>query len=483
MKYLCISIRFLQRLAHCRGNGGKQEWPPSPLRLFQALVASAAAKWNERTKLSHTVPALQWVENLQSPVIVSPRFVKSKNTTQFYVPDNSSELLVPAWKRGDLNKAIKRTEKLVRPVFLDDETVYYLFALSDACPFFAMLKETVRSITHLGWGIDMVVADADLISEAEASRLPGERWSVSTTGGVPLRVPTDGTLADLIRKHTEFLNRLGKEGFRPVAPLRQFEVKQYRRVTDIESRPYCMFTILKPDASGNRAFHPARRTRDVAAWIRHAVAEVCADWPDVAQFVHGHDSNGERLSGEHADHRFQYLPLPTINSHLDRVEAIRRVLVTAPPDCEERIAFIRKRLLGFELKWNNEVIGLLNLAAGKDWVRDQYTGEATTWSSVSPVILPGYNDREANKTHKLIIKALENANLPRELLGPALQYEWQPFGFRAGVDPVNHFARPDNLSGTMIHLRLRFPTPIHGPLAIGAGRYRGFGTMAIEKGE
>ena len=42
--YLCISIRFLGGAFHGRADHGEPEWPPSPLRLYQAIVAASAAR-------------------------------------------------------------------------------------------------------------------------------------------------------------------------------------------------------------------------------------------------------------------------------------------------------------------------------------------------------------------------------------------------------------------------------------------------------
>lgn len=37
---------------------------------------------------------------------------------------------------------------------------------------------------------------------------------------------------------------------------------------------------------------------------------------------------------------------------------------------------------------------------------------------------------------------------------------------------------PDKIKGRMYPVRVRFPHPLRGPLAVGAGRYRGFGLFA-----
>lgn len=472
--YLIFSIRFLEPMAHGRCDRQNSEWPPSPLRLFQALVAASAGRWNERRDLVYALPALQWLENCSPPLIVAPEGVESRAPTQFYVPDNSADLVVPAWKRGEITKSVRRTDKVCRPIHLAAEAVYYAYRISEP-EHVDTLRAAARSITHLGWGIDMVSGNADILTQTQVDQLQGVRWQVAAQGGISLRVPVTGTLTDLIRKHREFLNRLTTEGFRPVPPLREFETRQYRRIDDQEPRPYCVFRILKPDASGNRAFNTSRRTRDIAAWIRHAVGEVCKDWPDLPSFVHGHGQAGGRNTGPDSHKRFSYLPLPTINSRLNRVEAIRRVLVAAPCGFDDRIEFIRRRLLGSDLTWRNETMGVLNLQLQDDWVTKQFVGSSTSWSSVTPVILDGYDDRNSRKTEKLIQKALHNAGISVEV-----EFDWQQFGYRAGVAPAQDFHRPSKLNGTMIHVYLEFAKAVTGPISIGAGRYRGFGLFAAD---
>jgi CRISPR-associated protein Csb2 len=476
--FLRISVRYLQPLAHGRASGGEPEWPPSPLRLFQAIVASAAAKYNERDQLESTLPALRWLESCPLESIVACNVEVSQAPAQFYVPDNSADLLVPAWKRGEANVTPKRTEKVVRPVHLDGDAVHFDYRLPhNDCPHFDVIRTCARSITHLGWGIDVVVADAKLVNVQDPDNLQGERWRIAQSGGVALRIHTSGTLDDLMRKHNDSLNRLTEEGFHPVPPLRRFEIRRFRRECDDEIRPFCVFQILKPDASGVRAFNASTRTRDVAAWIRHAVADVCQHWSDLSSFVHGHGPSGGSNQLPNSSHRFQYLPLPTINSALNRVESIRRVMVVAPLGFQDRIDFIRRRLLGHELNWQSEVVGVLNLLSGRDYVRDQYLGPSEIWSTVTPVILDGFDDHNAAKTEKLLRKALFNAGLVRRVDFEDIEMDWSPFGFRSGVDSAKQFIRPEKLNGTMLHVRLRFARPKNGPIAIGAGRYRGFGLM------
>jgi CRISPR-associated protein Csb2 len=324
-------------------------------------------------------------------------------------------------------------------------------------------------------------------------------------------VPMPGTLAALVHRHRRFLDRLAAEAFQPVPPLSTFATVGYHSVTvasakPAAARPFAAFGILKPDASGNRAFDTPRRAREVAAWTRHAAGLACQGWPfaQVAAFVHGHDANGDRLKGDGADRRFMYLPLPTINSKLNRVEAIRRVLIVAPAGCKDQIDWVRRRLPGQELRnMQGQAIGLLNLLPTSDWVLRQYVGEARGWSTVTPVILPGHDDpdglrkklnkRRTSEEQKnllerlnrrivgLLHKAFSQAGLSPEQVNTIDELEWRKAGFRAGVDWADRYLRPDKLNGPQYHIRVRFRQPICGPLAVGAGRYRGLGVFAAEE--
>lgn len=268
-----------------------------------------------------------------------------------------------------------------------------------------------------------------------------------------------------------------------VPPLRAYRVVGYRRSTRPAQRVYAAFRILKPDASGNRSFDAPRRLRDVAGWLRHATGQACAGWPfgDIAGFVHGHDAAGQPLKGERADERFLYLPLPTHNSTLNRFESIGRVLLAAPAECADRLAWARRRLMGADLtSTDGEVMGLLNLLPNSDWVLKQYTTAATDWSTVTPVIWPGHDDRCRAKAARILRKAFVDAGLSREVVDGIEELEWRPVAFRAGVEPATRYCRPDNLCGRMYHVRVRFAQPIPGPLAVGAGRYRGLGLFAAE---
>lgn len=206
-KLLCLTIRFLQPYSHGRGSGGDAEWPPSPLRVFQALVAAAAARWNDRMRLAYAVPALTWLEQLSPFAVIASRAVPSQVPYRLYVPDNVGDKAAKSWAGGrDASIADSRTEKDVRSAHLTGEAVHYLYLIDGHETEFEQHRETIsasaRSMTHLGWGVDMVVGDATILHDDEVASLAGDVWKpVADQGGVALRIPIRGTLDALIHKH------------------------------------------------------------------------------------------------------------------------------------------------------------------------------------------------------------------------------------------------------------------------------------------
>src|ERR1700722_15040038 len=91
---LCLTLRFLdpEPRFHGRGDDGEPEWPPSPLRLFQALGGPRASRRRENLFQESARPALQWLERIQ-PLIVTPQVSAERFGYRMYVPNNSGDLM------------------------------------------------------------------------------------------------------------------------------------------------------------------------------------------------------------------------------------------------------------------------------------------------------------------------------------------------------------------------------------------------------
>jgi CRISPR-associated protein Csb2 len=517
--YLLISVTFLQPTCYARlgkEDAARNEWPPSPLRLFQAMVASAAARWggddgSGRRALTAEAPvaALKWLENLCAatpPTIFAPCAVTGLAVPR-YVPNNSAELVAAKWARGDALATFEdRTKKSFRPThLLDGQTVHYVWLLDETRKreirqHEAILAAVARSIVALGWGIDAAIGDARIVDNTEAAALPGERWMPGRIGTSGLRVPVPDTLDALITRHAAFLDRLKDGVFRPVPPLRAFTTAAYRRATDMPLRPFAAF-VLRPinSVTGYAAFL-ATRAACVAAMIRHAACKAAQRDLDPSgwrtdewslRFVAGHGPAGspKRRANDDPHPRFSYLPAPTIgHAHADG--RIRRVIIAEPFGGDGRSArWAALRLAGEVLEDENdgpvarlepvepdeaEFATVFRLYAARSAHR-----AAPVWFSITPVILPGYDDNKPTKRERLLLECLRHAGIDRAAVASV---ESRRAAWRGGsAAPMSAFTRPNYLTGLpALHVRITFTHPIAGPLAIGAGRHCGLGVFAIE---
>jgi CRISPR-associated protein Csb2 len=508
--YLCITVRFADATFRGRADGGTAEWPPSPLRLFQALVAASAARLGSPDRFPDSAAtAFDWLAGLHPPTIVAPAGIKG-TPFRIAVPNNDMDVVARDWaRRAEVAKqpAELKTLKTVQPTHIrgneEFPAVHYVWEITETDqPGCERYKEALfaaaRDLVALGWGTDMVAGHGRILSSAEIQTLEGEPWKpASETATTNLRIPTPGTFHALVARHAAFLTRVSEKGFVPVPPLTAFAVVGYRRPTDTVSRPFLAFEVRTPDFERFQVFDPVRHTCAVAGMVRNALADLARDmrpfgWTDadINTFVHGHTPDGEQQArGPDADRRFAYLPLPSLERRGRAgtvVTAIRRVLVVGPPGDARLVAWARV-LSGRELTPLNgrtpraalRLIDRPDAALRTDPNLGPYVGEGRVWSTVTPVVRPGYDDGDADKAERLLRKAFEQAGVPAELVRVAA-LEWRQVGFWAGLDLAKRYYRPEPSEQPRFHVRVRWPVPIRGPLFVGAARYRGLGTFAAE---
>lgn len=530
-KLLCCTIRFLdpEPTFHGRRDGGEPEWPPSPLRLFQALVDAAASRWRIAMFAGFSKPALEWLQQLDPPVVVAPKHHVGV-PFRIAVPNNDLDVWAGPVSKGTNPKKEPnelKTMKTVRASRLRGETedgnaVRYLWPLSDADEaefrnYEGTLTAAARSITHLGWGVDMVAGNAEIVAEADIAGLPGERWTPGTSG-TSLRVPMPGTLDALVKKHEAFLQRLDDQhGFKPVPPVSAFRLVAYRRDTDRDAPAFTSFSLLKTDGSSFRAFNTVRHTCTVAGMMRHRAAEAArmGGWSteDRATMVLGHGEAENQPHQPVGQRRFAFLPIPSIEWRGERkarvVGAIRRVIVTSFGEgLESKVAWARRALAGTELiaKGKEEPEAFLGSIPNSDKALQGYVRPATTWSSVTPVVLPGYDDpahyrrrlksitdatekrrlleRLDARVDSLLRKAIVQAGFS-ETLARYAELEWRDVGFWPGVDLASRFEVPLHLKRlSRLHVQVTWrdahgtAISVPGPICLGGGRYGGIGLFA-----
>ena len=429
MTYLLLTVRWLDNRYHGKlRKDGPAEWPPSPYRLFQALVAGLA---RHDELCGRAEESLVWLQGLGPPIILTPPSQQGAISLR-YVPNNDAD--------RKLNRQDRLTEKRVCPtLMLSTPEVHFLWPIGSATRSISdTVCEVARRLTCLGWGIDLAYCEGRLIDRREANSLAGVRWHAREgifRHGRMLRVPISegedgqGSLHDLRACHESATRRI-----RHGHPLNTVQKPTCFREVFYESRenpvapPSAVFELQKDDGS----FFPydQRKLIHIAGMVRHAAIEAMKiapppgwskdqsdDW--VRTYVAGHADEGV------TQHRqFSYLPLPSIgHGHADVL--VRRVMITAPPGDARFLDHLALRLSGQRLEPTSrtklEQPPTL-VRAASDKMERHYTRPSNTWATITPVILPGHDDHKPGKTRRLIEKALAQSGIEQPC-----EFEWSAF--------------------------------------------------------
>lgn len=499
-RYLVLSFRFLAPLFHGRGDHGQLEWPPSPLRAFQAVVATAARAGT----LEGSRGALNWLEKRQGPMIIAPEAVECAVGYRLSVPHNQADLVAAQWRRGaEGDVARHRAMKNLRPHSLPENTaVHYVWPLDADESAVPALIAAARGVVALGWGIDMVVGDGAVVDATRLAELSAQtiRWVPRGDGRTRLRTPTKGTLDDLEQRHAAFLSRtnLADPTLRPPPALSNFVIAGYARSDERRGADMAGFMLMRMDADGFRAFDAARRGMAVAGMLRHAVRTAAerAGWDEarIHGSVLGH-GNGRQP-------RLLLVPVPSIEPRgpdAETVGAVRRVVISSTDEQGADTAWAARALGGMDLidEHTGEVLAVLAATSGDDRVLRRYLMASYAWTTVTPMVLPGHDDpgglrerlrnarsadeqkallnRLLKRREALVRKALQQAGLGDDLALSAT-IETREAGFIAGVEQASRYAVPRHIAQSpRLHVKLTWPVKVSGPLIIGRGRFSGLG--------
>ncbi len=506
-RHLVLSFRFLSPWFHGRGDGGAPEWPPSPLRAFQAVVAATARAGNLESSRS----ALLWLEQRPAPRVVAPEALASTRGYRLSVPHNAMDIVAKQWTRGEERSAAEhRTMKMLRPHRLPDDTVvHYVWTLEGEESPAAALVAAARGVVALGWGVDFVVGDGAVVDDAQLADLSAnlKRWEPRDDGRSEFRAPAPGSLLDLERRHAAFLSRtsLSDSTLRPPPALSKFAIVRYARADQPRVPEVAAFTLMHAQSDNFRAFDTASRGKVVAGMLRHAVRTAAerAGWDEarVNACVLGH--------GENDEGRLLLVPVPSIEPRgpsAETVGAVRRVMLFSTDARSTDVEWAARALGGMDLidESTGEVQAVLAPTSRSDRVLTRYLSESTTWATVTPVVLPGHDDpsglrgklarrprgeeqrslleRLMKRREALVRKALRHAGLG-DAIAFSASIEIRDVGFIAGVDKASRYAVPTHLAKSpRFHVKLTWPLKVAGPLCLGRGRFSGLGLFAAVGG-
>lgn len=488
------------------------EWPPSPARLFQALLAGGAAGGSVPQDVAR---ALGWLESQPPPVVGAPRATRGQNVV-FFVPNNDLDT------KGADPRAVSgiRVAKHSHPHLLDP-AVPFAYAWRSEVDETSVtehdaLVELAQRLYQFGRGVDPAWAVADSMEDsafdAWVAAYRGKVYrpafgSVSSiSAGPALACPTKGSLASLRARHVASLDRVrsvtnGAKGAyvfaqppKPYAAQVAYDSPPARAVFDVKDS-FAMETFA--GWPQGESAHAAIAVRDAAA--ARLLAALPGRSSDVERALVGRAVGPARP--EPAERRIRLVPLPSIgHAKVDR--DVRRLLVEVPSGCLLAAADVFWAFSGLTVDADGDAIArTLTRAADPSMLGHYGIGDARAhrvWRTVTPAALPesagrrrispervsaeakGAPERaeEESRARAATVQALRHAGVAAQPLAVRVQRE----PFEARGDRAERFAAGTRFAKERLwHVELTFGAPVAGPLVIGDGRFLGLGLMAPEK--
>lgn len=504
MNSVLISVRLHDGRYH-----GTGDWPPSPARLFQALVA-AAAQGNVLS--GEDGAALSWLEQLLPPEIKGPS-ARHGQRLKNYVPNNDLDAV-----GGDPSRIgeVRTSTKIFHPYIFDVEVPFlyaWRFEPSDEASRRAdEICALAERLYQLGRGVDMAWAWGEVLDdpalENRLARHGGALYHPTQGGeGSSLDCPIPGSLESLRQRFAANgmrFSRVDEEKEAQVlfsqAPKPRFQSVRYN------SPPaHQLFDLRK--TIGDSPFDPYSlgRVSELTLSIRDkAVERFEKALPQHAAEIKRVLIGAAATDADKAA-RVRIVPLPsTGHHHVD--PSIRRVLIEVPPNCPigaDDIAWAFSGLVveaGAVDPETGEITGETRLVpAGERTMLTHYGVDTDErhrqWRTVTPAALPETAARRRIDPHRLreetkggherareqhvattaVLQALRHVGNDAQV--STIRVQREPFdakGARAeAFAPGTRFAKE-----RLWHIEIVFAEPIVGPLLLGDGRYLGLGLMA-----
>ncbi len=485
---LALTIHFMDGRYH-----GEPEWPPSPARLFQAIVAGSN---------SLQADALLWLEGLPPPLIVAPTATRGQKVL-YYVPNNDLDGEKAKGLPSSIDKL--RVEKVSHPRLFDASIpLVYAWELNSGNIEHAdRVIELASNLYQLGRGIDMAWATATLLDseklDEQLSAHPG-RILRPTRGGKAggLLCPRPGSLNSLIRRHKQTLERFSLKGkkrvFRqPSKPLFvsvAYDATAQRQLFDLRNSSQTSFSAVSQ-------LHITALTeslRDAAA--ARLLSAVPERESEIDRWLIGRTSRAPRAP---SSERVRLILLPSIgHEHVD--PQIRRLLVEVPANCRLSARDVFWAFSGLSFQNGAETDAIL-ITSNESRMLTHYGINAKPcrfWQTVTPAALPLQAARRRippNRTQedaKAGRERSEEEAAARAAVRESLRHSgvdsrpdhiWvqrEPFSTKG--ERAEAFARGTRFAKEQLwHIEIGFRESIAGPIILGNGRFLGLGIMSPKR--
>ena len=467
---LAIDVEFLHGtfradpdgLAHT-GRMTRGEWPPSPSRVFAALIAADGT--GARCRVTDGAE-LEFLEGLAPPVIhADPSALHQKLRTRYVVRQHGKA------ESSTHQEYVARAGVPVHPgvrVSPQSPHVTYVYEAEVPQRTLEALRRRAARVGYLG------AADSPVRVRVSTQEFDGltrkDGFLPDPHGDVWISVPRAGDLRVWDSLYDAWCER-GVDVGRQHYPALRYQVP-YRSPggasEGLERGSVVAWLRLQSSISG-------RRVAAVTSQFKKAV---------LAQYQRIHGEPPAVLHGHSADRSgydlARYLALPDVGFRHSRGR-IHGLALWLPPGTDP---FVEQRARDAARSLPRLVGGGLNVAVRPwDGERRPVAATPTRWTHDSDrwaTAFPAVHERHGPLTLAEIARWCAHAGLP------------DPVAFRSDRHPLIHGAvdlapvevhLPDRPDRPYSHIELVFGEPISGPVVIGAGRQRGLGLCIPVSGE
>lgn len=443
------------------------EWPPHPDRIFSALVCA----WAEQRRDQSEERALRWLETLPPPQLWASD-ARHRTIAPSFVPPNDD---FQPWNR----------QQRFFPVVVPDEPVVRLWWQAEVREIeehLPALDRIARAVGYLGHSSSLVAMRFRVeTGSPEVRYVPGEPATLS------LRLPWPGRFDELVCGYERALQQSRSAKAEP------------RLLWRPEPGPVTAYRD-QHDAAAGIAVSPfgrrwlVLRSRDAAPALEAFVA--VAEAMRGAVLAHADEPVPPVLSGHGAEGPAHLAVVPLANvgfPHSDgRLFGLALVLPAQHDGLADPVRLALERAVGRFLDAGGE----LRLGRFGTWSLEhdpaperaslrpgRYLRTATRFATVTPLVLPRHMKEGRDDLASQICLACRQQGLPEPLeieAGPHSYLSGTSFARRrAEDDPAGRgwIVRPSLASRSLVHARIRFLSPVRGPLLLGAGRHFGLGLM------
>ena len=437
------------------GHLTRGEWPPSPARLFAALVAADGTR--DRCRVTDGAE-LAWFERLPPPVIhaharpchepLEPRYVvrhkgsADKGSHQEYVG-----------RVGVLNRAGAR----VAP--RDPRVVYAWNVESPPQEILDSLRLRAARVGYLG------ASDSPVRLRVATRMIPADASSDTFTpdrrGDLVIDAPAPGRLQVLDRMYDEWCARGASVSRLQFPALKRGQ--PYRSpgwAEQVDKGEVVAWLRLGTPVSGRRLSAVTELFKEAVLSQHHSIHG------EPPAILHGHGFNGTGYEIA------RYLALPDVGYRWSRGR-IHGLALWMPPDCDiitrqraRDAAFAIRRLTGRGV--DVSVAPRENEARPLATRPDRWLRRSRGWVTVFPAIY----ERRGTLDLAEVARWCRHAGLSEPMAFRSARTPLVPGAIDLAPVEVNRPGRP---ARPYSHVELRFTKAVPGPVVIGSGRQRGFG--------